>query len=1258
MASLQNTDSSFKDRAEDTDAADVDEPEKVSAPDAPIVWLRVLGLIVFVISIGLIIYGMLLQNSKGVKSIEDVTGIALTFKPRDEVRSFEFATLPNGLQVVTVQDSRALQKSFAVAVEAGSFDDPKSFPGLAHFAEHMEFLGTKKYSEPSGFDNFIASQSGFSNAFTAEEETVYFASVSQKAASEGLDRFADFFKAPLFSEQYADKEVHAIDSEHKKNIQDPARQALAVMYHIADRGSPASRFHTGNYQTLAKSSAPGSLKDPVKALNTFFKKHYCPGRMKVVTVGSESNTAQLDEIKEKFGGLKPLSSECQQARPKHDKPKPYPKERLQKWINVQGNLPRSFLWVQFPLPDVSSHYDSDPMAYIVYALQYKGENGLSRVLKDTLCLATDVRIVVDSSSAATELFIVVQLTNQGLDHEQLILDVIFSYIAVLNRNGVDLSLYNSLAAMEKLNWDWAGQKTPIDTSQQLAERLTRVNPYDLLWADSLILSTQRQDRELVQSLLSKISPENMNVAIVRHKQPAAEEEAFFKGQKVETLPFYGINFTVQDLDIVSQGSIAKWSQWVHGQVTATSIEKQISNTITKEQIKVVPDKVPVPKSPRAIQGIPASIGFEHVNADYLEYSTEMPVDTLLYGPIPESLQAPTDVACGKDPEIWYRSGWMRPSPKVKLSLGLNPLKLKDETELGPLQDLQLELYGRLFIEEIDPKLADLKATGMDYKIHVEQHGLKFEFEGFEANMHTLIDMVMTEFNKFNQNPGLTPEVRWTRVWHQLREDLTTYSELPLQYAINDRNLLLMKGSLHRTELADMLEKSLPTIEDCSASVSKLLLSRPLRLTALAMGNVAKEQATSLIGNFFKSIEYPKEVAKDEAGHDSDFGVERIMPVVNLQKPVEVRKMNPRVGDTNNIVVVSVMFGISTVESRVILGILGPMFKSMAYTKMRTEQQLGYVVNAGAVLLSNVHLMSCVVQGTKLDPDAMEAAVHHLTLDLMSSRLGDMKDEEFQTLKRSFRADLQQPPIKMKDEFEHFQGPVEQGGIGFDLQNEMLRYLDGPLVTKEAVKDQWQKLMYPSEGERNVVAVKYFAEEAAKAPRTLEQAKKTWADANVTKDSMLLLEREFKSVQVLDKVDSSERNKLAQQAGWLSTVQNFKLEKPTESAAEKPIEVPQQLKDLNKLRMEESEIFSGDAIAYQDEDLTSLLGKKRKRTIDSFSIVPTAESAWWTRSVGGFGSGSTMNGRTRKRLRTALRSTVLRPGHGSGAGSGPDHSSLH
>ncbi|CAK0851930.1 unnamed protein product [Prorocentrum cordatum] len=105
-----------------------------------------------------------------------------------------------------------------MAVQAGSLDDPAELPGLAHFCEHMLFLGTSRYPLPDDYRNFMSAHGGTHNAFTAGEVTVYFGEVPYEAASDALSRFSDFFRAPLFNSDYVQKEVHAIDNEHAKNV--------------------------------------------------------------------------------------------------------------------------------------------------------------------------------------------------------------------------------------------------------------------------------------------------------------------------------------------------------------------------------------------------------------------------------------------------------------------------------------------------------------------------------------------------------------------------------------------------------------------------------------------------------------------------------------------------------------------------------------------------------------------------------------------------------------------------------------------------------------------------------------------------------------------------------------------------------------------------------------------------------------------------------------------------------------------------------
>ena len=87
----------------------------------------------------------------------------------------------------------------------------------------------------------MSKHGGVNNAYTAN---VYFAEVTQTAGTGDMERLADFFNEPSFNEKYVKKEVHAINSEHKKNIKDSQWRILETMNSLANPDSPVSRFHT------------------------------------------------------------------------------------------------------------------------------------------------------------------------------------------------------------------------------------------------------------------------------------------------------------------------------------------------------------------------------------------------------------------------------------------------------------------------------------------------------------------------------------------------------------------------------------------------------------------------------------------------------------------------------------------------------------------------------------------------------------------------------------------------------------------------------------------------------------------------------------------------------------------------------------------------------------------------------------------------------------------------------------------------------
>ena len=180
--------------------------------------------------------------------------------------------------------------------------DPEKFPGLAHFLEHMLFLGTESYPENDEYDHFLAKHGGAGNAYTASLTTNFYASIADEDAvlTEALTRFLEFFGNPLlFSEKYKNqavkmdsKERHAVDSEYEMDKTDPDEMLGFVYQSIARNGSAEAQFGIGNTVTLKDAH--------VEDLKKFFLEHYNPSRMHLVVV---SGKTPLDALAERVAGL-------------------------------------------------------------------------------------------------------------------------------------------------------------------------------------------------------------------------------------------------------------------------------------------------------------------------------------------------------------------------------------------------------------------------------------------------------------------------------------------------------------------------------------------------------------------------------------------------------------------------------------------------------------------------------------------------------------------------------------------------------------------------------------------------------------------------------------------------------------------------------------------------------------------------------------------------------------------------------------------
>lgn len=143
---------------------------------------------------------------------------------------------------------------------------------------------------------------GNSNAFTSHEETNFFFEISFESLEGALDRFAQFFIAPLFTPSCTERELNAVDSEHRKNLQSDLWRLFQLVRHHSSEGNTFRRFGTGSMATL-KTIPEGMGIDVRASLLEFHDKYYSANLMSLCLLGRDS----LDQLeawaKEKFAAV-------------------------------------------------------------------------------------------------------------------------------------------------------------------------------------------------------------------------------------------------------------------------------------------------------------------------------------------------------------------------------------------------------------------------------------------------------------------------------------------------------------------------------------------------------------------------------------------------------------------------------------------------------------------------------------------------------------------------------------------------------------------------------------------------------------------------------------------------------------------------------------------------------------------------------------------------------------------------------------------
>ena len=217
----------------------------------------------------------------------------------------EFA-LPNGLRIVVVPDHRVPIVTHMVFYKIGSADEAPGEEGLAHYLEHMMFMGTPAF--PKGeFDRFIMRGGGMHNATTSHDSTVYFQRMPRNALEHLMRLEADRMENLQFAESAALNERNVVMEEFRGRAGQPGYPLFLATAGALYAGHPYALAPIGTEAGIAQF-------DGVKAM-AFYRRHYTPQRA-IVIIGGDVTEADVRVLAERtYGRVKRRDVEAVDDRP-------------------------------------------------------------------------------------------------------------------------------------------------------------------------------------------------------------------------------------------------------------------------------------------------------------------------------------------------------------------------------------------------------------------------------------------------------------------------------------------------------------------------------------------------------------------------------------------------------------------------------------------------------------------------------------------------------------------------------------------------------------------------------------------------------------------------------------------------------------------------------------------------------------------------------------------------------------------------------
>ncbi|KAI0636675.1 insulin-degrading enzyme [Trametes polyzona] len=979
--------------------------------------------------------------------------------PQDD-REYRVIRLDNGLQAMLVHDAKADKAAASLDVAVGHLYDPDDMPGLAHFCEHLLFMGTEQYPKENEYSEYLAKNNGSSNAYTGTSNTNYYFNVSTAALPGALSRFAAFFHSPLFAPSCTVRELNAVDSEHKKNHQSDMWRIFQVNKHLSKEGHPWRKFGSGNKESLsqvgrelkakgglqngngttnghangngngAMKSADGSLaptpndsrstspapsvssanselegdggivgRETRRRLVEWWSKEYCVGRMRLCVVGKES----LDELSELTASLfSPILNRGRE--PLHMiEDHPFGPNEMGTLVSVQTIMSFHALEVSFPLPYLPPMWRRKPANFLAHFLGHEGPGSLHSYLKQKGWVTGLSAGPQNLARGFATFKVTLYMTPQGFENYETLIHSVFKYISMLRSSSFPAWYQRERSLISATRFRFAEKRRPDDYAVWVAEHMSWPVPRDLiLSAPQLVQEWDESDpvnggeREM-RAMLDTLTVERSRTVLMAK----AEEFERVRGKDLqwETEPWYGTPYRVERL-------------------SEEFVKKANAPNDLKELFLPGPNEF-----------IPTNLNVDKKEVDQPAKRPflirETPLSTLWHK---------------KDDQFWV--------PKAQVVMDIrSPVPNSSARAF-----VMTRLYADLVTDSLTEFAYDADLAGLSYNFGGHALGLYVTLSGYNDKLHVLAKDVLERARALQVNAERLEVMK-----DQAKRDYENFF-LNQPYRLSDHyaRYLLAERDWTVSELLE--EVSSVTPEELQQHIASVYSK--VHIQMLVVGNMYKDEASRL-AQMAEGIIHASPIPALEV-------VERSLVLPSGSNFVWETPV-PNKNEPNSSLTYYMNMGKNTEPRlRATSALLAHILSEPAFNVLRTREQLGYIVAASQWTLTGGGQTGVrVVVQSERGPAYLEQRVEAFLRE-MDEKLQTMPAEEFQEHKAALQKRWREAPKNLSEEVNRYWGHIEHGYLDFHRRDNDADLLEN--ITKDEVLALFRSHADPSSSARSKLSV--------------------------------------------------------------------------------------------------------------------------------------------------------------------------------------------